>query len=510
MKAALVGGAGKKRLLVAAALIATATMLTLPAAFGPVRVNDSYWIDWVWLDQFANEFRRGVLYPRWLPLSHGGLGSPVFYYYPPVAFYVGSSFVLAGLGVYQALIATFFGAYLLSGAAMYLWLKDQARSPLLGALVYMIAPYHAANFYLRGALAEFVATALLPFVMLGLSRLQLGRRDGFAIVALSYAALVCTHLPLALLASLFLIGPYALIPARRARRQLLTAGAALATGIAVASVYLLPALMLEPYRDAAKLWAHPVLRPQNWTFWNSGAPEAHAGMLVIGIVLAVPLAILSISQRSRWAMFGLACVLFGIGLIPAAWELPIVRSVQFPFRMFPLAEFALATALAFAAWRPLLLSVISLPLVVVTSSIVMMPPPPRGVPMAQLQARHPDVPENLPPGMRSYSWPSQWALAIAESHRQPRFSNGATVEPVFYFPAWQVWCGDVVQQTFPEPRTQLLSYNGRSCTRTLVRTVPEKIGMAVSLLGLLLVIFVSAVHTGRLRSRWPARKGEPR
>lgn len=498
-------GALKGRLLVAAIIIiiATAFLLTLPAAVGPVRVNDSYWIDWVWLDQFADALRNGQVYPRWLPLSHGGLGSPVFYYYPPLAFYLGSAFVLAGLAVYPALLATFFAGYVLSGAAMYFWLKGQARSPLLGALVYMIAPYHAANFYLRGALAEFLATAILPFVLLGLRRLQLGKGDGFAITALSFAALICSHLPLALLASLFLIGPYALVQGHHAPRQLLYAFASLGTGIALASAYLIAAVMLEPYRDSAKLWEHPVLQPENWTFWNNAAPEAYAGMLVIGAVLAIPLAILAIFQRSRWALFGLACVLLGIGLIPALWDLPIIRSVQFPFRIFPLAEFALATALAFVAWRPLLLTLVSLPLLVVTSSIVMMPPPSRGVPMDQLQTRHPDVPENLPPGERPYSWPSQWALAIAESHRQPQFSNGTTVEPVFYFPAWQVRCGDVVQPTFPDPRTQLLSYKGRNCARTLVRTAPETIGMVVSLLGLLLVTIVIAMARAGKR-RLPA------
>ena len=71
---------GRQRLVVVAVIIATAALLTLPALMGPVRLNDSFWIDWVWLDQFARELGHGVLYPRWLPLSHGGLGSPSFYY----------------------------------------------------------------------------------------------------------------------------------------------------------------------------------------------------------------------------------------------------------------------------------------------------------------------------------------------------------------------------------------------------------------------------------------------
>src|SRR3954447_10265335 len=105
----------RKSLLAIGAILAVAILLTLPAAIGPVRLNDSFWIDWVWLDQFARELTPGTLYPRWLPQSHHGLGSPVFYYYPPFAFYLGSVFVFAGLGTYAAILATFIGASILSG-----------------------------------------------------------------------------------------------------------------------------------------------------------------------------------------------------------------------------------------------------------------------------------------------------------------------------------------------------------------------------------------------------------
>ena len=137
-----------------AAIIAVSALLTLPAAIGPMRLNESFWIDWVWLDQFAKQIGQGILYPRWLPLSHGGLGSPVFYYYPPLAFHVGSVFALAGLSTYASLIALFFAAYALSGLAMYAWLRNVAERPLLGALIYVGAPYHAFNFYSRGAIAD--------------------------------------------------------------------------------------------------------------------------------------------------------------------------------------------------------------------------------------------------------------------------------------------------------------------------------------------------------------------
>jgi hypothetical protein len=450
-----------------------------------------------------------VPYPRWLPLSHGGLGSPDFYYYPPLAFYGASTFVLAGLSVYAALLATFFLGYVLSGAGMYWWLKDRARMPLVGALAYMIAPYHACNFYLRGALAEFVAAAFLPFVMLGIARLQTRERGGFALTALGYAALIFSHLPLALLASLFLIGPYAAIESYRTPRQSLYIVTALATGILFAGIYLVPALALEPYRDAAKLWENATLQPQNWSFWHHPAPGAYPAMLVIGAALALPLAIIILSERSRWALVGFICVLLGIGLIPIVWELPLIRSVQFPFRILPLVEFALAAALAGVGRRPVLAGLSCLPLLALTASIVTGPRPPGGMPMRELATLHPDVPENLPPGERPYTWPSRWALGIASSNRRPRIEGDVTIAPVFYFPSWRVTCEGLPVATFADPQTRLLAYRGRNCSRELVWTSPEKLGAAISGLGLLvLLLFGASGRARRLRRASAARKGD--
>jgi hypothetical protein len=498
----------RQPLVVALVILATAALLTLPAALGPVRYNDSFWIDWVWLDQFARELGNGVLYPRWLPLSHAGLGSPVFYYYPPLAFYAGSTFVLAGLPTYAALLATFLLCYALSGAAMYYWLRPWAQKPLLGAFVFMIAPYHTFNFYSRGAIAEFMATIFIPIVMAGLWLLKHKRGGGFAVTALAYAGLIATHLPLALLVSTFLLAPLLLMESYKSPRVGVPAALALATGVALAAIYWLPALLLEPYRDSAKLWADPHLRPSNWTFWHAGFRPVYLAILVIAAAIAIPLASLIARHRSRWAAYGFLCVLLAIGTVPVLWALPLLRSVQFPFRLLPVAEFALATGMACVAWRPATLVVALAPLLAISALIIGTSPADQGVTLADVRERYVDVPENLPRGERPYSWPSRWALAVAATHRLPQLANGVTTEPVFYFPGWQVRCNGAAVPTFPAPDTKLLSYPGRGCTRALALTAAEKMGGAVSVLGLLGLLAGAAIgQTGRLRRVPPRRKG---
>jgi hypothetical protein len=492
----------RKSLLAVGAIIAVAILLTLPAAIGPVRLNDSFWIDWVWLDQFARELGRGTLYPRWLPLSHGGLGSPVFYYYPPLAFYVGSLFALAGMATYAALLTTFFAGYVLSGVTMYWWLRAQSKRPLLGALVFMFAPYHTFNFYNRGAIAEFMGTGVLPLVMLGLWRLEQRQAGGFLLTAIAYGALICTHLPLALLASLFLIGPLVLLHGYRAPGEAGRAIVALGAGVALAAVYWLPAIWLEPYRDTAKLWAQPVLQPSNWSFWNAQfrSSGGYIAVLVIGLALALPLVSLIARGRSRWAAYGLVCVLLAIGLVPMIWSLPLLRSVQFPFRLFPLSEFALATAIATVALRRGALIVAVAPLVAISGFVMAAAPADQGVTLTDVRVFHADVPENLPPGERPYSWPSRWALEVASAHRQAQTAGGVTIEPVFYYPSWRVSCDGVAVPTFPAKHVQLLAYRGSACDPVLGMTAPEKIGAAISLAGLLLLAVAAAFGLARRRA----------
>jgi len=471
------------------------------AVFGPVRLNDSQWNVWVWLDQFARELAGGTLNPRWLPLSHGGLGSPVFYYYPPLAFYLGSIFVWMGIPVYQSLSGICAAGYLASGIGMYLWLKGQVRRPLFGAFIYMAAPYHAYDFYSRGAVAEFVGVAVIPFAMLGLRRLSSGARRGFAITAVSYAALICSHLPLALLASLFLLGPYAALLVFRSPARVIPVAAAFATGILLSAIYLVPALALQPFRDASLLWSDPFLQPQTWSVWNLHPPPSR-GTVLIAATLAICLAATYFVRRSGWAIFGIGCAIVGSGAIPWVWAIPPLQLVQFPYRIFPLAEFALATALARVS-RPLLLALFSMPLVALTVVVMAWPLRQPDVSMEQLRSTHPDVPENLPPGERPATWPSQWALDLAATHRTPQTKDGITVEPVFYFPSWRVDCGGHRVPTFAAPETKLLAHPESNCSRRIGLTPPEIIGGLLSALALLILLLASARDAIRPKGAGP-------
>lgn len=495
-----------------AALLLVAAALALPAALGPVRLNDSFWIDIVWLEQFAGDLGSGTIYPRWLPLSHDGLGSPVFYYYPPLAFYLGSTFTFLGLSTYLALIATFATATLLSGIGVYLWLKDQSRAALACALLFMITPYQLFNFYQRGAVAEFLASALVPFVLVGTRRIAMNRRGGIFLTAISYAALVMSHLPLAFLASLFLIAPHALISGWKSPAALVRMATAFALGLGLSAVYVVPAIALEPYRSSADLWTLRYLQPATWTVWSAEAwsDQTYRAIVIVSAALVIPSAGLVAREKSLWAIWTVICLLIAIGAVPFIWSLPGLRWVQFPFRLLPIAELAFVTAAARGAKGRVPWLMIWAAFLLVGAFIVAAKPESANLGDRMMRGAHPDVPENLPPGVRPYSWPSKWALEVAKEHRQPQFDGKVTVEPVFYFPSWEVRCGGRAVRTFPDPTTTLLAHEGEGCRRELVATGPERIGAYASLAALLTLISFAFLPSSLARHRSRPREILPR
>lgn len=488
----------------ASAIVGLALVLMIPAVLRPPMTHDSFWITWVWADQFTGELARGNLYPRWLPRSHGGLGSPVFYYYPPLAFYVTGLLGLVGLSTYASILGAFFVGLAGSGLAMHAWLKDSAKVPLFGALLFMAAPYHLLDFYSRGALAEFLAIALLPMIALGLRRAAEGR---LVLCACAYAALIMTHLPLALLASIFFIGPYALLLSRGAPSRLSRIGIPLAAGLAASAIYLLPAFALDPFRDRGSLWALPIFNPVNWSVltWGQPDPFPRMKMTVVAIILTLlqPILVLLFTRQRAWGIYAGLCCVMAAALIPVLWTLPLLEIAQFPYRMLPLAEFAIATGLAHLSVSRLLLFAAAMPVIAPSMLFVFGRPMLDSSMPPALMARYPDVPENLPPGDRPYSWPSQWALDVAKRNPAAIELDGRTVARVFYFPAWEVRCAGATVQTQPDPVSKLLTYRGTRCERRLSRTRPERLGAAISLAALVAILLLGSLRARRAKPRSP-------
>ena len=346
------------------ALVAVVVMA--PELVLGLTVSDSYRFNLLWPEEFGQLFRSGHLYPRWLPSAWVGLGAPSFYFYPPLFFWMTS---IADLGTGDILSTERFVpiaslvALLASGLGMRGWLRAQVSElrASLGALAYMLAPYHLYDIYGRGALAEATAYASLPFIMLGLARLGEDRARYLPVVTLSYCALLLSHLPSALLVSVLLIPSYVVwlaIGNDHPVRFLAQALAGGLLGIGLAAIYLIPALGLLSYVNADSLTS-AFYRPEDWFFWN--LPPGPIGMrmyMIIPVCLAAFLfaagtwiAAWRLPRRQAlfWAGLTIVFVLLIAGAFPPFWKLPELEMVQFPWRALLLVEFTAVTMLAILA-----------------------------------------------------------------------------------------------------------------------------------------------------------------
>lgn len=361
--------AGSPALRSALIILGVALAVLLPEFVTGPSTSDSLRYNIVWIDQWRERFAAGDLYPRWLPRSWDGMGSPTFYFYPPLAFWCAAILDRLTLGALQTgTLLSLTSALLLagSGLSMRAWLRAHVapRAATVGALAYMLAPYHLYDIFARAALAETCAYTVLPTLMLGIRRTAQGRAAAVPLLALSYAALVLAHLPTALLATVLLVpayGIFCLAGKDRVPRRLAGLAAGGLLGLGLGAFYLVPALGLTSF-ILAEAFSGPFYRPENWFFWR---PDLWARYPVMWVVMAgwTAAALLtaasvlvarkraSVPEALFWCGASAIMLILATGFPPAFWTVEPINNVQFPWRLMLPIEFAVVTAFVLAAPR---------------------------------------------------------------------------------------------------------------------------------------------------------------
>jgi len=157
---------------------------------------------------FYEALRHGDLYPSLFASSNFGYGDVVVRFYPPALYYLlaAGRFVTGNCYACSLLAITLVSAVGSLGA--YVWARCYVPQNLAvaAALFYALMPYHLAEFYQAAQLAEFAAGAALLFGMAFTRRVcDRNRWRDTAFLAVAYAALVLSHLPLAVFGSITLL-----------------------------------------------------------------------------------------------------------------------------------------------------------------------------------------------------------------------------------------------------------------------------------------------------------------
>jgi hypothetical protein len=310
----------------------------------------------MWYTNFSAQLLAGDFYPRWLINLNGGLGSPVFFYYAPLPYYITTlfAFLMPG-GLYGTLHlgASAALAITVSGLAAYLWLKENAdaKASTVAAVLYMLMPYHlAVDVYARDAFAEVWAFVWMPLMLYFVRRSSGGGGSKFNLpgLAFAYAALITTHLPSTLIFSPVALC-YALFvsePERRSRAALLAASGML-LGAGLASLYLLPAMLNQEFISLGDLL--PGDYHQRWLRLTNFNLQLIEGRVTVAFLLTAGVVVCAFimtrggaattdgkadkRERAFWLSVAAACLLLMNPPGNFVWRLvKPLQIIQFPWR----------------------------------------------------------------------------------------------------------------------------------------------------------------------------------
>jgi len=183
---------------------------------------------------------------RWVPDLGGLYGYPLFNYYAPLPYYFGETFYLIS-GSLPISVKIMFGfAFVGSYIFMYLFAAKLWKSKLAGAIsgvFYAYAPYHAVDFYVRGAMGEMWALMLIPAVFWSSLRLFESKKLKYLLLNALFLALLAASHNLSLMMFLpFILGFGVLLTLKnKDKKTFLRFLFSILLGLALAAFYLLPA-----------------------------------------------------------------------------------------------------------------------------------------------------------------------------------------------------------------------------------------------------------------------------
>lgn len=314
---------------------------------------------------FTTQFWQGEFYPRWLTQMNAGFGSPTFFFYAPLPFWItallSAPFWIDQVTGYPLILAATL-ALMASGISAYYWLRTlTCRRYACGlALLYLVLPYHLLiDLYMRFAFAEFWSFVWLPLIFLGLRQLMLGQAPGRLLLPMALALQVMTHLP-TFITLLPVLGGYALLLAsHNTLWRLCTALLAMLLGVLLASIYWLPAMTTQHYVSMPSMYvgflyyANSFL--DSWPSLAQGFTFRRYLTFALTLTAALAAAIwLARRYAPEWRAeryFWLGSLLLALFMMfpvskPLWVLLPVLQKIQFPWRFGTLLTFASLSLMA--------------------------------------------------------------------------------------------------------------------------------------------------------------------
>ena len=324
---------------------------------------------------FCNAIQAGTFHPGWLADANGGFGDPAIRFYPPGLYYLLAATRVLTRSWYSGILLGFVLLSVLGAIGVYFWARCflPPNIAVVAGVLYAFVPYRINEFYGASLLAEYAAASVLPFSFAFALRVCRGPhiRD-VAGLAISFALLVLSNLPVAIIGSLSLLF-YALFSIEKKTfwRSVVTLALAIAVGLAASAFYWTTMIAELSWLKNTTITPNPDMTSyldyrRNFVFspFTLGNTNSWLAIMLTLATLAMaftPLAVLFSPYRKKLSR-GVKCVfaLFAFSLFmatdlsrPLWFIIPKLNELQFPWRWLVVSSAAvpLLTAASFPFWK---------------------------------------------------------------------------------------------------------------------------------------------------------------
>lgn len=325
------------------------------------------------LFEMDNCFKDGQIPCRWVPNLGGLYGYPIFNYYAPLPYYFGEIIYSLTKSLILSVKILFALTFLGSFVFMYLLAKKfwGNLGGLISGIFYAYAPYHAVDFYVRGAMGEMWALMLFPAVFWIFIKLwEKATIYNLLLCAFLLAALFTSHNLSTMIFTPFLLIWIVLLFFKKQQKKFLIFGClSFLLAVLIASFYLLPMIFEKnlvhvdtttfgyfSYTEHFK-GLRKVVFDRSWG-WGSSIREVPGGerdglsfqigwVHLLGWLLSIYISII-LWKKNRWLSLLIAFCSFAILLSvfmihprsEFVWKsIESLKYLQFPWRFLILVIF---------------------------------------------------------------------------------------------------------------------------------------------------------------------------
>lgn len=342
-------------------------LLLFPAFYNSYIDGHDFLFHVIFSHSFTEQLLNGELYPRWMLNMNSGFGSPTFFFYAPLPYYITSLFSLLFTSDTLSLVCSASSALIASGVTAYFWLKEftGVKYALMISILYMVLPYHlAVDFYIRFAFAEFWAFVWMPLILYCSVKVREGAEINILWLAVSIALLILTHLPTFIIFMPIFIGHF-LFSTDKSQREVVYFYhfMAITLGVGLSAIYWIPAMTTQKYISMEYMFTGMFYYANN--FLISGPEVGHShqfwrylsfisiltGTLAYGAWLFGRMqSHLTIRKEANyWMLVVILSIFMMLPFSKFIWDISLpLQRVQFPWRFNTILSLAVITVFALA------------------------------------------------------------------------------------------------------------------------------------------------------------------